>query len=284
MAEAIDDIDVIIGGHSHTVMEEVEVVNHTIIHQAGCFGEYVGMVDLEIENKRIISYEGKLLNSKEYDEDEAALELIEMYKKEAIDNLSKTLFEINEDLWHDVVNENPITNLLADALYDLHKDEVDFGIINSGILNYGLKKGKVNELQLIGCSPSPLNPARYHVSGSNIKQALKQSLDFEYCLVHRFASGFRGYYTGNLQVSHNVEVIYDGSDIQAVYINGEEIEDYKQYYIISSDYIQRGSGYPTLYGTDYLYDNYEIRDLLRLYLPKESFVSRALQKRFKEGI
>ena len=277
MAEAIDGIDVIIGGHSHTVLEDVEVVNGTLIHQAGKYGQYVGMVDLELnEMKKIISYQGSLLTVNDYDEDERICNLIDTYRDEAVENLSKPLFTIKEDLWHDVVNENPITNLLADALYDLHKDEVDFGIINSGILNYGLPKGEVSELQLIGCSPSPLNPTRYHVSG---KEALKQSLDFEYCLENRFASGFRGYYTGNLQVSYNVAVYVEGRTIKEVYINGSLMEDDKQYYIISSDYIQRGSGYPTLYGDDYLYDNYEIRDLVRLYSPKEEFVTRALQKR-----
>jgi 5'-nucleotidase len=41
----------------------------------------------------------------------------------------------NTDLWHDVVEENPITNLLADELVDVFK--TDIGIINSGLINGG---------------------------------------------------------------------------------------------------------------------------------------------------
>lgn len=282
MAIAINDIDVIIGGHSHSVMNEAEVINHTVIHQAGKYGEYVGIVDLDIDtNMEIVSVDSKLIETSTEDEDENLKQVMLECRNQAIEALSVPLCTINSCLWHDVVMENPITNLLADGLFDLH-DDVDLAIINSGVLNFGLDKGDVSELQLIGCSPSPLNPTRYHIKGKAIREALTTSLDFEHCLRNGRASGFRGYYVGNLQVSYNVRVEYEGRTIKAIYINGKELVDDEIYYVISSDYLQRGSGYPSLFGEDYVYDNYEIRDILRMYLPKNEFVERSVLKRFNK--
>jgi 5'-nucleotidase len=48
------DIDLIIGGHTHTFMEEPEIVNDldgepVVINQAGCHGILVGRVDFFFE-------------------------------------------------------------------------------------------------------------------------------------------------------------------------------------------------------------------------------------------
>jgi 2',3'-cyclic-nucleotide 2'-phosphodiesterase (5'-nucleotidase family) len=49
LAEAVPGIDVIIGGHTHSLVKNGFLVNDTIIAQAGAFGRYVGRLDLEYE-------------------------------------------------------------------------------------------------------------------------------------------------------------------------------------------------------------------------------------------
>jgi len=62
LAEQVNGIDVILGGHSHTIMYEPEIVNNTIILQAGSDGLFVGRLDLEINtvNGGISSHEYNL--------------------------------------------------------------------------------------------------------------------------------------------------------------------------------------------------------------------------------
>ena len=44
LAEAVPEVDLIIGGHSHTTLEQGEQVGNTLIVQTGCFGKNVGRV------------------------------------------------------------------------------------------------------------------------------------------------------------------------------------------------------------------------------------------------
>ena len=46
LAREVDGIDVIISGHSHTVLTEPIAVNHTIIGSAGAYGKYLGCIRL----------------------------------------------------------------------------------------------------------------------------------------------------------------------------------------------------------------------------------------------
>ena len=46
LARAVPGIDVIVGGHSHTPLFEPVIQGSTIIVQAGCFGEYLGQLEL----------------------------------------------------------------------------------------------------------------------------------------------------------------------------------------------------------------------------------------------
>jgi 2',3'-cyclic-nucleotide 2'-phosphodiesterase (5'-nucleotidase family) len=47
LADSVEGIDLIVGGHTHAVIEEPECVGNTAIVQAGWFAHYVGKVELE---------------------------------------------------------------------------------------------------------------------------------------------------------------------------------------------------------------------------------------------
>lgn len=51
IAEKVSGIDLIIGGHTHTLLEEPLKLKDTYIFQAGCYGEQVGKIDLEINQE-----------------------------------------------------------------------------------------------------------------------------------------------------------------------------------------------------------------------------------------
>ncbi|MDZ7363941.1 MAG: bifunctional metallophosphatase/5'-nucleotidase [candidate division KSB1 bacterium] len=50
LAREVPEIDVVVGGHSHTFLKEPIMVNNTPVLQAGAEGRYVGVLNLEIEN------------------------------------------------------------------------------------------------------------------------------------------------------------------------------------------------------------------------------------------
>jgi 5'-nucleotidase len=282
LASKLQNIDVIIGGHSHTSLETPLKENRTIICQAGNLGQYLGELTLELDDatKKICNFNGKLVPSQKYPEHPKVMKLIELSAREADKNMSKELYSINKSLEHSLIEENPIGNLLADALKDLMKAEI--GLINSGAVSGGIKKGVVTKKLLHELSPSPLNPTYMELKGSAIQSTLENSLRKEYQLSDGRGAGFRGTNLGNIQVSSNVQVRLRSCDkIKSITINGEPLQPEKWYSIATSDYLQRGTGYHEF--ADNHNESYRpefLKDVLEQYLRKEKFIELAFKKRF----
>ena len=61
LARSIDGIDVIVGGHSHNRMHKAELVNGTLIVQAGAHGSDLGRLDLIVEKGKITDHRRSLI-------------------------------------------------------------------------------------------------------------------------------------------------------------------------------------------------------------------------------
>ena len=286
LASANPYIDIIIGGHSHTLLKQPLKENHTIICQAGHLGEYLGelVIDYDTTSKRIRGFKGRVIASKQYRQHSEIMKLIKNYTRQAERNLSVELYSIDTPLSHSLTAENPIGNLLADALKDMVKTEI--GLINSGVLNGGVKKGIVTKKTLHALCPSPLNPTCIEIKGDDIYDALEESLRREHQLSDGRGAGFRGQYPGNIQVSGNVRVRLRKNEegeleIESVTVDGKPLDSERWYTVATSDYLQRGSGYHTLaHNRNEKYRVEFLRDVLEEYLAKKSFVESAFTRRF----
>jgi len=61
LAQEVPDIDLIVGGHSHTWLETPERVGDTAIAQAGCRDRFLGRVELKVAGGAILSVKGCLI-------------------------------------------------------------------------------------------------------------------------------------------------------------------------------------------------------------------------------
>jgi 5'-nucleotidase len=280
------NIDIIIGGHSHTALDKCIILNNTIICQAGCYGEYVGelIINYDIKKNIIKNYTSRLIPTKNFPEDPKIVDIINLNSELAIKNMSTPLYKINVNLNHSITEESQIGNLLADGLRDFLKS--DLGIINSGVLNHGIEKGIVNKLILHRMCPSPLNPTLVDIKGSDLLLTLEKSLLPEIQLKDGAGAGFRGKYIGNLQVSGNVQVIYNPNNkpmnkIEYALINDKRLDKENWYKAGTSDYLQRGTGYPDFGNCkNEVFKKELLRDILEKYLRNRKYVKKALIKRF----
>jgi 2',3'-cyclic-nucleotide 2'-phosphodiesterase (5'-nucleotidase family) len=281
IASRLPNIDVIVGGHSHTVLEKPVVENGVIICQAGGFGEYVGelVLDFDIEKGQIADFQGRLVSAEDYAPSPQIMKLIRSYSKEADRNLSRKLFLVPVDLGHSLTEENSIGNLLADALKDVVEAEI--GIINSGVLTGGIGKGAISRKQLHQLLPSPLNPTYMEVKGADLKASLEKSLLKELQIGDGGGPGSRTRYLGNLQISFNVQAKVNSGKVKSVIVNDEPLEEDRWYSVGTSDFLQRGTGYSELaHNRNVRYRPEFLRDLLQIYLQKKLFLNRAFGKRF----
>jgi 5'-nucleotidase len=279
LARDLQGIDVIISAHDHQLYSEAKMVNGTIMNSAGNYGEHIGILELDVTKEKVELLHSATLSTKDAEIDENVLSILKVNKEKAIEVLSRPLYEIPQPLWHDVIEENPITNLLADSLKDMLR--CDIGLINSGIVNAGLFD-YLSEKKLIEICPSPLNPTSFEIQGKHIRTALEQSLDVQICLADGKGPGFRGKFIGRLHVS-GARIEHDGKNVTNIFIGDNPLDDETWYTVATSDYLQRGSGYPALANNrnDQYLEN-EIRDVIKLYANKTEYVESAYINRWKE--
>ena len=72
LAEAVKGIDIIIGGHTHTRLDQPIIVGSTSIFQTGEFGKFVGDISLTlsqgkvtVDNYKLIPVDDKILGNEE---------------------------------------------------------------------------------------------------------------------------------------------------------------------------------------------------------------------------
>ena len=139
LAEKVDGIDVIVGGHSHTQLDEPYIVNQdedgaakdpTVIVQASSQGDYLGTVDVEFdEDGKVTGQAGQLIKVADYEADPKALEILDKYKPK-VDLVAQT--EIGATT--EIVLENPRTNG-DNTKPSVRKNETPLGnLITDGML------------------------------------------------------------------------------------------------------------------------------------------------------
>jgi len=286
LANSIPNIDIIIGGHSHSALKDCITENGTIICQAGQYGEYVGelLIEYDKDNEKIVHYKSNLISVSQYQEHQKINKILSESSKLAYENMSEKLFKIKKEINHSFTEESELGNLLADALKHFLKS--DFGLINSGVLNHSIKDKDITKLILHEVCPSPLNPTLVEIKGSDVLLTLEKSLLEDYQLQNGFGPGFRGAKLGNIQVSSNVRILYNPKNpplnkITSMKINKKSIDRHKWYKVATSDYLQRGSGYSDFANCrNEEYRPEFLRDLLEIYLKRKRFLRLSLKKRF----
>lgn len=84
LAEAVPEIDIIVGGHSHTVLQEARRVGDTLIVQAGSYGRYIGQMELWVDSTRDAITASKSwlvpVDASVYGEDPETAEVVERWE------------------------------------------------------------------------------------------------------------------------------------------------------------------------------------------------------------
>ena len=195
-------VDIIIGGHSHTKLEEPEIINDILIVQAVCGTDQVGRFDLTVDTdlNTVHEYKWNLIPISEDNcpADESMEKIVLAYKNQTDMKFNRLLCRMPCQLTHpDRFRETALGNLFADALKAcIGADIVFFG---SGAIR-GKAMGPLVTLgELISVVPYNDKVMLMTVTGNQLMSMWRYILREE---------AFTGGHTEFFQISKGVEITW----------------------------------------------------------------------------
>jgi 5'-nucleotidase / UDP-sugar diphosphatase len=130
LARQMPEIDVIIGGHSHTRVDPPVVVNGVLVAQAGAQNLYLGRIDLRLRNGKVVEKKGLLIDlSQVREEDTTIRNLVARYRRNPA--MTRVLTEAPLE----ITGTNALGSLMTDALRRVHG--LDIAFQNNGGIRVG---------------------------------------------------------------------------------------------------------------------------------------------------
>ncbi len=301
IAKMVDGIDVIVGGHSHTLLsnkiKEAEgpypiVVNNksgrTLIVTAAAYSQYLGRLDVTFDANGVVSaYEGEpILLDASVAEDKAIRAEINKFDAPISEMKSKPVGTSGVALDATTCRKGEclMGNLVADALvWSTASKGTEFAIQNGGGVRASIGEGPVTLGQVLTVLPFQNTIATMKLKGSDVVAALENGVSKVEENQGRFP-----------QVSSNLRYSWDpkkpaGSRIVSVEVkrNGafQPLDPNATYNVATNDFMRRGGDGYTMFKTNAV-DAYDfgpnLEDSVSAYIAKNSPVQAKLEGRVRQ--
>ena len=225
-------VDVIIGGHSHTLPTEPAEVNDILIVQAGTGTDQIGRFDIMVDTDRnaVDSYTWRTIpiNDETCPLDEEIYNFILQYKEVTDKKYNRIVTRFTQRLEHPLrMQETPLGNLSADALCE--SLGVDMAFMGSGAIRSKALGPVVHYADFSECFPFDEATYMIKVTGAQVERMLRRFLREE---------AFSGAHTEFYQLSSGFEVAWSRSlqQFKKLLFNGRPLEPAKIYKLALSKY------------------------------------------------
>jgi 5'-nucleotidase/UDP-sugar diphosphatase len=166
-------VDMIIGGHSHTVLEQPVEVNGILVAQAGTGSNQIGRFDITVDDdtNSIVEWTWRLvpIDSDTVDPDQGMLAHIAAFKDPVDRKYNAILTHLAEKLTHPLREvETTLGDLLADALADYC--QCDVMLLGAGSVRVKEMGPVVTLGDFTACFPYDDSVTRFTVSGALLKR------------------------------------------------------------------------------------------------------------------
>lgn len=249
-ANTLDGIDLIIGAHTHHLLQRGKRIKGTLITQAGKFGNYVGQITLSYDRtmNQIVEADASCVPVATMSEDEETGLLISKLREEGKRELNEEVAKLPSPLPVSWYESSPFTSVLVESLKEWCNTEI--AMLNAGLLLEGLPSGSVTKSDLHRVCPHPISPCIVTLSGSEIKEIIAQGLRKEMVGLEFQGLGFRGKVMGAMVydgIDFEVQRLADGENrARDIYINGEPLQTKQSYEVATIDMFTFGRFYPAV--------------------------------------
>ena len=264
VAEATTGVDVIVGGHSNTLLSNTHeravgpyptVVNGVQIVQAYAYGKFLGELNLTFDDGgNVTAASGDLvLMDAGVAEDEATVARIAEAAAPLEEIRNKVVAEAAAPIGGDRdvcrAMECSMGSLIADAMLDRVKDQgIEIAIQNGGGIRASIDAGPVTMGEVLTVLPFQNTLSTFQVTGKTVVEALENGVS----QVEEGAGRFPQVAGMTYSFDPKAEA---GSRVVDVMVGGAPIEMDKVYGVVSNNYVRNGGdGYEMFESADNAYD------------------------------
>jgi 2',3'-cyclic-nucleotide 2'-phosphodiesterase (5'-nucleotidase family) len=275
IAERVPGIDIIVGGHSHTVVTPPYIAGKTIIVQAGSWGNYLGVLDLQLDpaTGRVLKYSRDNLKpviaGPGIVPDNKINGIIRKYSDKIKKEFSRVVGRTRTDLLRSPDGESNLGDLICDAMRSEAAAEIAF--YNSGGIRADIFKGKIRLEQAFETLPFDNVMVSMDLTGAQIRSILEHGAAREFGIVQ----------VSGMKVKINPSNPRGGRVVEAL-ISGRALEPERTYRVATNEFLASGGdryvsfkqGKNIVYGDD-------VRDVFVRHLEKHSPVSPGVEGRIE---
>jgi len=229
-------VDMIIGGHSHSILDQPEEVNGVLITQAGEGTKQIGRFDIVVEESTnsIVEWKWQLvpISSRSAEEDYDLLDFIHSYKADVVARYNSIVTKLALKHTHPAREiETALGNLFADGLAEM--SDTDIMLLGSGSIRQKEFGPLVTLSDFATCFTFNDSLTRFTVSGAKLWQVFSHFMKPE----NRNGEG------ECYQVNSTVKATYSDSErkLLALEINGQPVDLDEKYRICITGYHLKGS-------------------------------------------
>ncbi len=239
LAKAVPEIDVIVGGHTHTAVTEAKVVGKTLIVQTGGYSEHVGRLNLIVDSnadkvtnhtyellpvngKKRISYNDKryyMYVGTGYVEDKEILDAVQPYMESAGELLSQpigeALVELTGGKSESRSQETNLGNLITDGM--LAKSGAEIAFQNGGGIRAGIAPGTIAYRDVLTVQPFGNTLTVIDMTGAQIMEVLNMAAAKVGSGGFMHAAGLKVTYNKGAKKAENVMVGDAAIDMEKTY-------------------------------------------------------------------
>lgn len=238
LAATSKDIDLIIGGHSHTPLNPANpkskptVIKNAdgrdvVVAQLGSKGTSIGKIDIDLDDNSIVSSVIPINSRLDGNVDARLLEVLAPYRSKV-----DSLMSINLAKSAAPLDKQSIINIFSDLVLERGKklvdEPVDMAILNNGGIRNTLPKGVVSEGHIIMVLPFENTIEVVKIKGEALARVLAQ-------MGKRPMNGI----SGNADVTYSPE----RNECTEIKINGKPLDPDKYYNVATIDYLAEGGDY-----------------------------------------
>ncbi|MBQ9487104.1 MAG: 5'-nucleotidase C-terminal domain-containing protein [Selenomonadaceae bacterium] len=241
IAKEVEGIDVIVDGHSHTLLQNGLTIGKTLIVQTGAYAYNLGKVTIDVERHKVVDKRAELINKNSIKEiaraeDKAVLKAIDEMNQRNKKFFDEVIGESSKFLSgeRDLVRtqEMELGDFIADAFRWFGKS--DIGVVNAGGIRGDIPVGKVTKGNMIAIFPFGNQLQVAEIKGSAIREMLNHSVSAypETVGVFLQVSGIKFTFDPSLPAENRV--------VGEILINGQPLDDNKIYTIAAFDFLFEG--------------------------------------------